>query len=115
MKVQPSAGIWAGYNFEFEFQFPDDWPIAKPKVKALTKLGHPNIDIPPKAGVCVNILRESYVPVFTIKEYVNAILFLFSEPNAYSPLNHEASQEYAADIGAFTKKTREWAEESCRK
>jgi ubiquitin-protein ligase len=62
-------------SFLFSFAVPNAYPHEPPKVKCLTKVYHPNIDL--EGNVCLNILREDWKPVLTITSIVYGLNFLF--------------------------------------
>jgi ubiquitin-protein ligase len=64
-----------GGAFLFTFAVPHTYPHDPPKVKCLTKVYHPNIDL--EGNVCLNILREDWKPVLTITSVVYGLNFLF--------------------------------------
>jgi ubiquitin-protein ligase len=51
---------------------------------------HPNIDL--EGHVCLNILRDEWKPIYDINTVIYGVIYLFYEPNANDPLNHEAAQ-----------------------
>ena len=64
-----------GGAFLFSFAVPLAYPHEPPKVKCLTKVYHPNIDL--EGNVCLNILREDWKPVLTVTSIVYGLNFLF--------------------------------------
>lgn len=62
-------------SFLFSFAVPNAYPHEPPKVKCLTKVYHPNIDL--EGNVCLNILREDWKPVLTITSIIYGLNFLF--------------------------------------
>lgn len=90
MHIAPDEGFWKGAIYIFEFNIAPLYPHEAPKVKCLTKIYHPNIDL--QGNVCLNILREDWKPVLSISSVVYGLLYLFLEPNPGDPLNHEAAE-----------------------
>ena len=60
---------------------------------------HPNIDL--DGGVCLNILRDEWMPVLSIQSVVYGLQYLFLEPNADDPLNKEAAEALRSNRRAF--------------
>merc|ERR1712194_792337 len=85
----------------FVFTIPPLYPHEPPKVKCLTPIYHPNIDL--QGNGCLNILREEWKPVLSISAVVYGILHLFSEPNPNDPLNHEAAKMLRDDKHQFRR------------
>lgn len=47
----------AGGIFKLELFLPDDYPMAPPKIRFLTKIFHPNVD---KLGrICLDVLKSA--------------------------------------------------------
>lgn len=88
--LKPDEGLYKGGAFLFTFAVPSGYPHDPPKVKCLTKVYHPNIDL--EGNICLNILREDWKPVLTITAVVYGLNFLFLAPNPDDPLNKEAAQ-----------------------
>jgi ubiquitin-conjugating enzyme E2 M len=111
VRIAPPAGIWANGLFDFRFTIPDDFPFTRPSVKCETRIWHPNIE--ETGAVCLNILRDNYTPVMSISQLVVGLQFLFSEPNADSPLNKEAAEQYTSAIRAFTVRAHQYMRKYC--
>jgi len=89
--ITPDDGFWKGATFAFSFAVKPLYPHDAPKVKAVTKVFHPNIDL--EGNVCLNILREDWKPILSISAIVYGLLHLFLDPNPNDPLNKEAAEE----------------------
>ena len=99
--ISPDEGTYKGGRFNFSIQIGQNYPYQPPKVKCLTKIYHPNIDL--EGNVCLNILREDWRPILTINVVVYGILFLFLEPNPEDPLNKEAAEEMISQPSTFVQ------------
>lgn len=73
----------AGGHFKLELFLPEEYPMAPPKVRFLTKIYHPNID---KLGrICLDILKDKWSPALQIRTVLLSIQALLSAPNPVSP------------------------------
>lgn len=100
----PDEGIYRDGMFLFSFQVPQSYPHDPPKVKCLTKVFHPNIDV--EGNVCLNILREDWSPVLSISSVIYGLLFLLLDPNPDDPLNKNASTMMQTDRAGFEQVVR---------
>jgi ubiquitin-conjugating enzyme E2 N len=72
----------AGGHFKLELFLPEEYPMAPPKVRFLTKIYHPNID---KLGrICLDILKDKWSPALQIRTVLLSIQALLSAPNPVS-------------------------------
>ena len=113
IRIHPSEGIWAKGIFDFEFSIPDDFPFEAPKVKCITTLWHPNIDM--NGAVCLNILKKDYKPIISLNIIIVGLQFLFLSPNPDDPLNTKAAEEYKQDIKKFQSKVDDYIAIYCPK
>lgn len=63
------------------------------------RIFHPNIDLEGK--VCLNILRDEWKPISTLKTVIFGLLFLFLSPNPADPLNKDAAEMMLKDMNQF--------------
>lgn len=99
LTVKPDDGLWAGGTFEMSISVPKLYPHQPPLVKCETPIYHPNIDW--DGNVCLNILRADWKPVLDLNAVIYGLIFLFYEPNANDPLNHEAAELLRRDAAQF--------------
>ena len=55
-------------SFNFSFVINQNFPHDPPKVKCMSKIYHPNIDL--EGNVCLNILREDWKPVLNLNAVI---------------------------------------------
>merc|ERR1711988_1217037 len=91
----PTQSPYEGGIFKLELFLPEDYPMAPPKVRFLTKIYHPNID---KLGrICLDILKEKWSPALQIRTVLLSIQALLSAPNPDDPLNNEVAELWKKD------------------
>lgn len=111
--IIPEDGYWQGGKFRFHITVGDDYNIAPPTVKCLTKLWHPNIN--EDGDVCLSILRQNsidgmgWAPTRRLKDVVWGLCSLFGDLlNFDDPLNIEAADHFLNDKNSFRTKVRDW-------
>ncbi|CAG9464422.1 unnamed protein product [Pedinophyceae sp. YPF-701] len=95
----PERTPYHGGRFRFDVSVPLTYPHDPPKVRCLTKVYHPNIDL--EGNVCLNILREDWKPVLSVNSVIIGLQFLMSDPNPDDPLNKEAAEMMRARRSQF--------------
>lgn len=113
LTVSPDEGYWCGGRFCFHIFITEDYNMAPPSVKCLTKLWHPNIS--EEGDICLSLLRQSsidgmgWAPTRKLKDVVWGLNSLFTDLlNFDDPLNIEAAELYTKDKDAFRYKVREY-------
>lgn len=104
MIVGPRADVnCAGGTFKLELFLPEEYPMAPPRVRFLTKIYHPNIgksiksllivfldssdhlcafDFLDKLGrICLDILKDKWSPALQIRTVLLSVQALLSAPN----------------------------------
>jgi ubiquitin-protein ligase len=71
---------------------PDKYPYTAPTIKFVNKIFHPNIST--DGQICLDVLKDKWSPIFTLRTILISILSLLSDPNPDSPLNGEAARLY---------------------
>jgi ubiquitin-protein ligase len=71
---------------------PSEYPFSAPKIKFINKIFHPNIST--DGQICLDVLKDKWSPVFTLRTILISILSLLSDPNPASPLNGDAANMY---------------------
>jgi ubiquitin-conjugating enzyme E2 M len=106
LRVQPKDGYFVGGTFDFTVNVPTDYPHQPPKVLCKSRVFHPNID--EQGNVCLNILREDWRPVLTLKAVVYGLQLLFIEPNPDDPLNKDAAKVFREDKQQFQRTVQKY-------
>ncbi|KAI9470182.1 ubiquitin-conjugating enzyme E2 N [Coemansia sp. RSA 989] len=102
----PSQSPYEGGLFKLELFLPEDYPMAPPKVRFLTKMYHPNID---KIGrICLDILKDKWSPALQIRTVLLSIQALLSAPNPDDPLANDVAEQWKTDEKAAIKTAAEW-------
>jgi len=103
--VKPADGMYKSATFMFLVEIPATYPYDPPKVTCNTLVYHPNIDWEGK--VCLNILRQDWMPVLSLGSVIFGLMTLFLEPNPDDPLNKEAAQLMVDKLKDFQKNVQE--------
>lgn len=100
----PDNSPYFGGTFLLSLVFPEDYPFGAPKLRFLTKIYHPNIDI--KGGVCMGVLKDDWRPVITVQKLLVMVNALLVQPNPDDPLNVEAAKLLVSDPKAYAEKAK---------
>ena len=76
-----------------------EYPMAAPKVRFLTKIYHPNIDN--LGRICLDILKDKWSPALQIRTVLLSIQALLSAPNPDDPLNKDAARDLTENQRQF--------------
>ncbi|XP_041975032.1 NEDD8-conjugating enzyme UBE2F-like [Aricia agestis] len=113
LTVLPDEGYWAGGKFQFSVFVTEEYNMAPPKVKCLTRLWHPNINV--DGDICLSLLRQTsidehgWAPTRRLKDVVWGLNSLFTDLlNFDDPLNIEAAEMYKKNKVEFQAKVQEY-------
>ncbi|XP_034247067.1 NEDD8-conjugating enzyme UBE2F-like [Thrips palmi] len=120
LTVSPDEGYWAGGTFHFHIYVTEDYNMAPPEVKCLTKLWHPNIS--EEGDICLSLLRQNsidslgWAPTRRIKDVVWGLNSLFTDLlNFDDPLNLQATELYLKDKEAFRQKVNDYVKQYAKR
>ncbi|XP_024385610.1 ubiquitin-conjugating enzyme E2 36 isoform X1 [Physcomitrium patens] len=106
MILGPSQSPYEGGVFKLELFLPEEYPMAAPKVRFLTKIYHPNID---KLGrICLDILKDKWSPALQIRTVLLSIQALLSAPNPDDPLAENIAKHWKTNEQEAVETAREW-------
>lgn len=106
MILGPSQSPYEGGVFKLELFLPEDYPMAPPKVRFLTKIYHPNID---KLGrICLDILKDKWSPALQIRTVLLSIQALLSAPNPDDPLADNVAKHWKDNEPEAIATAKQW-------
>ncbi|RDW73971.1 hypothetical protein BP5796_07413 [Coleophoma crateriformis] len=85
--LPPATGYTRG-RWQLLISIPATYPLAPPTLTFATRICHPNVKWE-TGEVCLDLLKERWTPVLTVRMCVEAVLRLLAEPGNESPLNIE--------------------------
>ncbi|XVE63396.1 hypothetical protein DITRI_Ditri07aG0017100 [Diplodiscus trichospermus] len=102
----PTQSPYEGGIFKLELFLPEEYPMAAPKVRFLTKIYHPNID---KLGrICLDILKDKWSPALQIRTVLLSIQALLSAPNPDDPLSENIAKHWKTNEAEAVETAKEW-------
>merc|ERR1719401_1147364 len=106
MILGPVQSPYEGGAYKLELFLPEEYPMAAPKVRFLTKIYHPNID---KLGrICLDILKDKWSPALQIRTVLLSIQALLSAPEPSDPLDTTVADHFTQDRAAAEQTAKEW-------
>eukprot|EP01117_Protostelium_nocturnum_P001774 TRINITY_DN1220_c0_g1_i1.p1 TRINITY_DN1220_c0_g1~~TRINITY_DN1220_c0_g1_i1.p1 ORF type:complete len:228 (-),score=72.36 TRINITY_DN1220_c0_g1_i1:52-735(-) len=105
VQIKPTDGLYQAALFQFNVDIPTTYPYEPPKVLCQTLVYHPNIDSDGK--VCLNILRQEWMPVLSLGSVIYGLMTLFLEPNPDDPLDKEVAKLMVEKPKDFERNVRE--------
>ncbi|KAF7789244.1 hypothetical protein EIP86_000185 [Pleurotus ostreatoroseus] len=93
----PDGSPFQNGVFRLELFLPEEYPMAPPKVRFLTKIYHPNID--------------KWSPALQIRTVLLSIQALLSAPNPDDPLATDVAKHYKENEKDAQRVSREWTEQ----
>jgi len=102
----PSHSAYEGGCFKLELFLPEDYPMAPPKVRFLTRIYHPNID---RLGrICLDILKDKWSPALQIRTVLLSIQALLSAPNPDDPLANDVADAWKSNEKDAINTAKQW-------
>ncbi|GAA5860700.1 hypothetical protein JCM3774_006257 [Rhodotorula dairenensis] len=105
----PEGTAYEGGRFVVDIVAPPRYPFEPLKMKFVTKVYHPNISS--QTGfICLDILKTSWSPVFTLRTCLVSLQSLLSTPEPSDPQDAEVAKHYLTDRAGFESTARYWTE-----
>lgn len=121
--IGPADSPYQGGIFSLSIDFPSNYPYSPPRVRFITKLFHPNVNL--HGNICLDILSTKWSPVLTVSKVLISICSLLTDPfsghsmrpglfthsNAIRHKQYELAQEYTRKFA--TPKWEKANDDSC--
>ena len=105
---QQEDSPYKGGKFVFDFDIPAEYPFKPPKVKAVTRIYHPNVSNK-DGSICLGVITpENWRPQMKMEDVLMAIRQLLAEPGGDHPFEVEVGEQMQKDPAAFKKTAAEW-------
>merc|ERR1711876_97730 len=102
----PADSPYENGKFDLELFLPEEYPMAPPKVRFMTKIFHPNID---KLGrICLDILKDKWSPALQIRTVLLSIQALLSAPEPSDPLDTTVADHFTHDRKGAEALAKQW-------
>ena len=107
----PEESTYESGVFQLQILFPDDYPLRAPQVRFITQVFHPNVWWE-DGLVCVDILKDGWVPSYDVLAILHSIRLLLIDPNPLSPANLEAALLYRDNRMEYDRRVSEMIQET---
>lgn len=101
----PNNSPYSGYAFEFEIDFPENYPSSAPKVFCKTNVYHMNIST--NGRVCVDSVNSQWNTAKNINTVLKSIFVIFKKPNPGSPYRSEIATLFNTNKSEYEKNVKE--------
>jgi ubiquitin-protein ligase len=101
----PKNSPYDGYLYQFEIEFPNDYPNSAPKVYCKTDMYHMNIST--EGRVCVSSVKDEWGKAKNISTVLLSIFIIFSKPNPGSPYRGDIAKLYRENIQEYERRIKE--------
>ena len=106
--IGPTGSVYEGGIFNLSIEFPPNYPFKPPKIRFITKIYHPNINM--GGGICLDILKDQWSPALTISKVLISLCSLLDDPNPDDPLVPEIADIYVKNRLQYDLTAREWTQ-----
>ncbi|GAA5883493.1 hypothetical protein JCM1840_003194 [Sporobolomyces johnsonii] len=105
----PQGTPYEGGRFRVAITAPPRYPFEPLVMKFITKVYHPNISSA-SGYICLDILKTSWSPVFTLRTCLVSLQSLLSTPEPNDPQDAEVAKHYLTNREGFESTARYWTE-----
>jgi ubiquitin-protein ligase len=115
----PLDSPYANRQLEFSIELPERYPMEAPKIKAISRIYHPNIistrdpDITQQQAatmgtdlgtICLNIFKGEWSPALSLLSSLISIQQLLADPNPDDPLEPEIAELYVNNRAEYNRR-----------
>ncbi|CEP64843.1 putative E2 ubiquitin-protein ligase UBC11 LALA0_S14e00540g [Lachancea lanzarotensis] len=98
----PEGTPYEDLKFKIALEFAQTYPYTAPKVRFVSPMWHPNVDM--SGNICLDILKDQWSAVYNVQTILLSLQSLLEEPNNSSPLNAVAADLWDNDMQEYKKK-----------
>ncbi|KAJ3105035.1 hypothetical protein HDU97_008643 [Phlyctochytrium planicorne] len=103
----PDGTPYEGGWFEVDIQITPEYPFKPPKMKC-RKQSQVTIISSQTGAICLDILKDQWSPVLTLKTALISLQSLLSDPAPDDPQDAQVARHYLSDRKGFEETAKQW-------
>jgi ubiquitin-protein ligase len=105
----PADSPYAGGTFLLKLEFPAQYPFKAPKLKFLTKVYHPSVQLE-SGDICADVMG-AWGPTLNAKHCLQVVYSMLQSPESDHPLEEAVAQQLREKPKEFDKMARKYTKE----
>mmetsp|Transcript_66778 Transcript_66778/g.100679 ORF Transcript_66778/g.100679 Transcript_66778/m.100679 type:complete len:149 (-) Transcript_66778:196-642(-) len=110
--VGPTDSPYAGGVFVLKLEFPSTYPFKAPKLKFVTKVYHPSVQLE-TGDVCVDVVGQ-WGPTLNAKHCLQVIYSMLQSPQSDHPLEESIATQLRDKPNDFIKAAKKYTKEHAK-
>ena len=106
---RPADSPYAGGLFVLKLEFPAQYPFKPPKLKFLTKVYHPSVQLE-SGDVCQDVVGQ-WGPTLNAKHCLSVIYSMLQSPESDHPLEEDIAQQLRDKPKEFEKTAKKYTKD----